>query len=87
MLRRIWIDAENTTRALCLGLFALAGISSLPAQESLVGANRLVIQGATLIDGAGGTPLRDAVVVIEGNRIAAVGPAGQISVPPGAEVI
>ena len=87
MLRRIWIDAENTTRALCLGLFALAGISSLPVQESLVGANRLVIQGATLIDGAGGTPLRDAVVVIEGNRIAVVGPAGQISVPPGAEVI
>ncbi|MEE8350539.1 MAG: amidohydrolase family protein [Acidobacteriota bacterium] len=78
---------KNTARALCLGLIVMAGLSSPQAQENLVGANRLVIQGATLISGTGSTPVQNAVVVIEGNRITAVGPAGQVSVPQGAEVI
>ncbi len=78
---------KNTARALCLGLIVMAGLSSPQAQENLVGANRLVIQGATLISGAGSTPVQNTVVVIEGNRITAVGPAGQVSVPQGAEVI
>ncbi len=78
---------KNTARSLCLGLTVMAGLSSPQAQENLVGANRLVIQGATLISGTGSTPVQNAVVVIEDNRITAVGPAGQVSVPQGAEVI
>jgi len=78
---------KNTARGLCLGLIVMAGLSSPQAQENLVGANRLVIQGATLISGTGSTPVQNAVVVIEDNRITAVGPAGQVSVPQGAEVI
>lgn len=78
---------KNTARSLCLGLIVMAGLSSPQAQENLVGANRLVIQGATLISGTGSTPVQNAVVVIEDNRITAVGPAGQVSVPQGAEVI
>lgn len=47
----------------------------------------LVIQGGTLIDGMGGAPVANSVVVIQGNRITAVGRAGQVQVPAGAQVI
>ena len=43
--------------------------------------------GATLIDGAGGPPLADAAVLLDGERIAAVGPRRAVSIPPQAEVI
>ena len=47
----------------------------------------LVIQGATLIDGNGGVPVANSVIVIQGNRIAAAGAAGQVQVPQGAQTI
>ncbi len=47
----------------------------------------LVIQGGTLIDGNGGAPLVNSVIVIEGNRITAVGTTGDVEVPAGAEVL
>src|SRR5258705_13731912 len=47
----------------------------------------LVIQGATLIDGNGGAPVPNSVIVIQGNRIAAVGSAGQTQIPAGARII
>ena len=47
----------------------------------------LVIEGGTLIDGTGRNPVRDAVVVIEGSRIKAVGTKGSVSYPAGARVI
>ena len=47
----------------------------------------LVIEGATLIDGNGGAPVPDSIVVIRGNRIAAVSRRGQMSYPPNAHVI
>jgi imidazolonepropionase-like amidohydrolase len=43
--------------------------------------------GGTLIDGYGGRPLRNSVIVIDGDRIAAVGTVGTLQVPGGAEVI
>jgi imidazolonepropionase-like amidohydrolase len=50
-------------------------------------AETLVLAGGRLIDGYGGTPLENAVVVIEGNKITAVGVEGTIAIPPGARVI
>ena len=47
----------------------------------------LVLEGGTLIDGRGGNPINDAVVVIEGSRIKSVGPRGQVSYPQNARVI
>jgi hypothetical protein len=47
----------------------------------------LVIEGGTLIDGNGGRPVRDAVVVVENNLITAVGEAGDVTYPAGATVI
>ena len=46
----------------------------------------LVIDGGTLIDGSGAAPIRDAQVVIEGDRIRSVGRKGQPP-PAGAQVI
>jgi N-acyl-D-amino-acid deacylase len=47
----------------------------------------IAIVGATLIDGSGGLPLRDAVVVVEGDSIVAVGRRGRVKIPSEAQVI
>jgi imidazolonepropionase-like amidohydrolase len=47
----------------------------------------LAITGCRLIDGLGGTPVEDAVVVIKGNRIVDAGPANQVDIPAGAETL
>src|SRR5579863_3474247 len=46
-----------------------------------------VIDGATLIDGKGGAPLSDAVIVIDGARISAIGPRASVPVPANANLI
>jgi imidazolonepropionase-like amidohydrolase len=47
----------------------------------------LVLEGGTLIDGTGRNPVNNAVIVIEGSRIKAVGARGQVSYPSNARVI
>ena len=47
----------------------------------------LVLEGGTLIDGTGRSPIADAVVVVEGVRIKAVGTRGQVQYPPSATVV
>src|SRR5262245_14426661 len=48
--------------------------------------NLKAIVGATVIDGTGSPPMRDAVILIEGERIVSV-TSGVPGVPEGAEVI
>ena len=43
--------------------------------------------GGTLIDGYGSKPIRNSVIIIEGERIKAVGQVGVLPIPAGAEVI
>src|SRR5687768_13012521 len=50
-------------------------------------AQPLVLAGGRLIDGYGGPPVENAVVVIDGNRVKAVGREGAIAIPEGARVI
>lgn len=50
-------------------------------------AQQTVIDRVTVIDGTGGAPLRNAVVVIEQGRIRAVGAKGAVALPEGAERI
>jgi imidazolonepropionase-like amidohydrolase len=47
----------------------------------------IVLSAGRLIDGNGGPPLEDADVVIQGDRIAAVGPRGTVSIPAGATIL
>lgn len=46
-----------------------------------------VLTGASLMDGTGAKPLEDAVVVIKGETIEAIGPQGQVAIPADVEVI
>ncbi|HUP49090.1 MAG TPA: amidohydrolase family protein [Thermoanaerobaculia bacterium] len=50
-------------------------------------AQPLVLAGGRLIDGYGGPPLENAVIVIEGNSIRAVGREGSTPIPDGARVL
>ncbi len=43
--------------------------------------------GGTLIDGTGGAPRADAVILVQGERIAAVGSRDEIPIPPEARVV
>jgi amidohydrolase family protein len=47
----------------------------------------LVVEGGTLIDGTGRDPISNAVVVIEGNRIRAIGTKGKVKYPSKAKLI
>ena len=67
----------------CAAAFVWGASDPVNAQ----GQQALVIQGGTLIDGMGGAPVPNSVVVIQGNRITAVGRAGAVQVPAGAQVI
>jgi imidazolonepropionase-like amidohydrolase len=48
-------------------------------------SKQIAITGGTLIDGSGRDPVKNATVLIEGERIVAVGPS--VAVPKGAQVI
>jgi imidazolonepropionase-like amidohydrolase len=43
--------------------------------------------GGTLIDGFGGTPIRNSVIIVEGERIKAIGQVGSLAIPSEAEII
>lgn len=49
--------------------------------------NVLAIEGGTLIDGNGGQPVRDSLIIIRGNKIETVSRKGQVAIPTGANVI
>ncbi len=50
-------------------------------------ARPIALVGGRLIDGFGGPPLANSVIIIEDERITAVGTIGALAVPPDAEVI
>jgi len=51
------------------------------------GKGVVVLKAARLIDGTGAAPINNAVVVINDNKITAVGASSSTSVPPGAKVV
>jgi imidazolonepropionase-like amidohydrolase len=50
-------------------------------------SDALVLTHATVIDVAGGPPMRDVAVVVQGNRVAAVEPAGRATISRDARVV
>ena len=62
----------------------LASLAGAAPQQATV---TLAIVGGTLIDGNGGRPIDNSVVLIAGDRITAIGRAGQLVVPPGVTTI
>ena len=47
----------------------------------------LALVGGRLLDGYGGPPLENSVILVRGNRIEAVGRQGEVAIPAGARVI
>jgi imidazolonepropionase-like amidohydrolase len=66
-------------------LLALALPIAVLAQEPAPTVT--VLRAARLFDGTGAAPITNAVVVITGDRITAVGTASKVSVPAGAKVV
>lgn len=77
----------NRVRHSCLllivAVFALATAAPPVAQSSSLKA----LVGGRLVDGFGGAPIPNSVILIEGERIKAVGQVGTLAVPKEAEVI
>ncbi|MBI3940521.1 MAG: amidohydrolase family protein [Acidobacteria bacterium] len=70
----------------CL-FFALLGIPLIPSDARGQEQGWLVVEGGTLIDGRGGPPLPDALIIIRGDRIETMSRKGQASYPAGAQVL
>ncbi|MBL8136674.1 MAG: amidohydrolase family protein [Acidobacteria bacterium] len=74
-----------TRLAILVLALAAAGVATPRAQAPA--ARVTAITGATLIDGTGGAPVPDAVVVVTGDRITAAGPRASVPVPAGATIV
>jgi hypothetical protein len=72
-LLRIWLPV----------FVALAVAGCKPPEESLQKA----IVGAVLIDGTGGPPVSNSVVIVAGSRIRAIGNRANMPIPAGVEKI
>ena len=64
-------------------LLCAAGLFAAAAQPAELRA----LVGGTLLDGAGGAPLANSVILIDGERITAVGQVGTLEVPADATII
>ena len=70
---------QISIKFLIMSLIILVG-APLYAQDKDV---TLAIVGGRLIDGFGGTPMVDSVILVSGNRISAIGREGEIAIPEG----
>lgn len=52
-----------------------------------IASARMALVGATVIDGLRRAPLADAVVLVDGDRVTAVGPRADTELPPDTEVV
>jgi imidazolonepropionase-like amidohydrolase len=81
---RFYVFASLLLLAFCL--LAAGDNKALSVREAASRVPRTIaIRCGRLIDGKGGVPLDNAIILIEGERIKAVGPA--LAIPAGAEVI
>src|SRR6516165_7559815 len=75
---------------LCLagGLLAATTTVGATAQRPATAPARIkALVGGLLVDGFGGPPIRNSVILIDGDRISAVGQVGRLAIPSGADVI
>ncbi len=74
------IRAAATVTTLALGLSLLGGCAEQ-------GPPRTALMGATILDGRGGTPIRDGVVLVRGSTIEAVGQRENVLLPRGTKQV
>ena len=72
----------------CCLLAGLIGARPVLAEDANAnGSDVTVLTGGTLIDVTSGETMADAVVIIRGERVEAVGPAGTVAIPANATII
>src|SRR5688572_16314590 len=68
------------------GLAVIAGaVETAPPMAPQVKGRTIALVGGTLIDGYGGVPVQNSVILVDNERITAVGQVGSLAVPAGAE--
>jgi len=70
-----------------LAAFGATTTAPAAAQAQPAPAQVTALVGGTLIDGHGAAPLTNSVVLVQGDRITAIGQVGALAVPRGATVI
>ncbi len=75
-----------TMRTAFVALAFVAGLA-VPTHAAVPADTVIAIVGATLVDGNGGPPVHDAVVIVTGKKITAVGTRSTLKIPRGARVI
>jgi imidazolonepropionase-like amidohydrolase len=85
--RRAALAAVACLALTCLAVAVVAAPAPQPPAAAAASGRLLALVGGRLIDGYGGRPLDDSVVLVEGERITAVGRVGELAVPAGAEVV
>ena len=68
-------------------LFLVLAAAVLVPVAEVAAAEPTAFVGGTVIDGNGGPPLSNGTVLVDGDRIAAVGPASDVDVPEDARVV
>ena len=74
-----------TSRLSLLATLLLVGAGAPRAANAPIA--RIALVGGMVLDGYGGEPLHKATILIEGNRIVAVGPESTMRIPPGTQII
>jgi len=72
---------------ICAALISSGAFRNPPVKALSQPGKLKALAGGTLIDGYGGRPLRNSVIIIEGQRIKAVGQVGTLRIPEEAELI
>jgi hypothetical protein len=79
--------ASSKTIGVTVAALAVLGLTIRSEAQTSAASGTLVLQGGRLIDGTGKAPLENAVILIEGERIKAVGKQGEIALPRDSRVI
>lgn len=78
---------KNYLRLLLSVSLTVTSLLFSPEPSRAQSRNIKALVGGTLIDGFGRPPIRNSVIIIEGERIKAVGQIGSLAIPSGAEII
>jgi imidazolonepropionase-like amidohydrolase len=94
MLRFIQLERKTMAHvrvrvllAVAMACIVLRGIGSDGSQATQSGSRLKALVGGTLVDGYASLPIRNSVILIDGERISAVGQVGSLAIPAGADVI
>ena len=79
---------KNLLIVSCFTALSLASLDNASAHaEDNVYSSKKALVGGTLIDGLGGAPIYDSVVLIEDNKVIDIGEEGKLNIPEGFEII